>query len=123
MLRLDMIGDCTMFTSTAAAIRKFYKDSKMTILCLSTTKFVFESILSSSIIKIFIKTFLFLIWVQYQDIKLAVVVALSLLGTVVLANFLGCTLPIAASYFVIIAPVTTDDNIKNNSQIILFLAC
>lgn len=43
MLRLDMIGDCTMFTSTAAAIRKFYKDSKMTILCLSTTKFVFES--------------------------------------------------------------------------------
>ena len=36
------------------------------------------------------------IWVQYQDLKLAVVVALSLLGTVVLANFLGCTLPMIA---------------------------
>ena len=44
MLRLDMIGDCTMFTSTAAAIREFYKDRKMTILCLNTTKFVFESL-------------------------------------------------------------------------------
>lgn len=44
MLRLDMIGDCTMFTSTAAAIREFYKDRKMTILCLSTTRFVFESL-------------------------------------------------------------------------------
>lgn len=44
MLRLDMIGDCTMFTSTAAAIRELYKDRKMTILCLSTTKFVFESL-------------------------------------------------------------------------------
>lgn len=44
MLRLDLIGDCTMFTSTAAAIREFYKDRKMTVLCLSTTKFVFESL-------------------------------------------------------------------------------
>lgn len=44
MLRLDMIGDCTMFTSTAAAIRNFYKDRKMTMLCLSTTRFVFESL-------------------------------------------------------------------------------
>lgn len=36
------------------------------------------------------------ILVQYQDVKLAVVVALSLLGTVILANFLGCTLPMLA---------------------------
>ncbi len=36
------------------------------------------------------------ILVQYQDMKLAVVVALSLLGTVVLANFLGCSLPMLA---------------------------
>lgn len=36
------------------------------------------------------------ILIQYQDMKLAVVVALSLLGTVVLANFLGCSLPMLA---------------------------
>lgn len=36
------------------------------------------------------------ILVQYQDMKLAVIVGLSLLGTVVLANFLGCTLPMLA---------------------------
>ena len=36
------------------------------------------------------------ILVQYQDMKLAVVVALSLLGTVALANFLGCSLPMLA---------------------------
>ncbi len=36
------------------------------------------------------------ILVQYDDMKLAVVVALSLLGTVVLANFLGCSLPMLA---------------------------
>ena len=34
--------------------------------------------------------------IQYQNIELAVVVALSLLGTVVLANFLGCSLPMLA---------------------------
>lgn len=42
MLRLDLIGDCTMFTSAAKAIREHYKDKEMTILCLSTTKPVFE---------------------------------------------------------------------------------
>lgn len=36
------------------------------------------------------------IMVQYQDVELAIVVALSLLGTVVLAKFLGCTLPMLA---------------------------
>ena len=36
------------------------------------------------------------ILIQYQDVKLALVVALSLLGTVVLAKFLGCTLPMLA---------------------------
>ena len=36
------------------------------------------------------------IWFQYQDVGLAIVVSLSLLGTVVLAKFLGCTLPMLA---------------------------
>lgn len=36
------------------------------------------------------------ILIQYQDMKLAVVVALSLLGTVILANFLRCSLPMLA---------------------------
>lgn len=36
------------------------------------------------------------IMVQYQDVELAIVVALSLLGTVILAKFLGCTLPMLA---------------------------
>lgn len=36
------------------------------------------------------------IMIQYQDWQLAVIVALSLLGTVVLAKFLGCTLPMLA---------------------------
>ncbi len=36
------------------------------------------------------------ILLQYKDLKLAIVIALSLLGTVVLAKFLGCTLPILA---------------------------
>lgn len=44
MLRLDLIGDCTMFTSTASEIRKFYSDRKMTMVCLSASKFVFESL-------------------------------------------------------------------------------
>ena len=36
------------------------------------------------------------ILIQYQDVKLAIVVSLSLLGTVVLAKFLGCSLPMLA---------------------------
>ncbi len=36
------------------------------------------------------------IWLQYQDANLAIVVSLSLLGTVILAKFLGCTLPMLA---------------------------
>lgn len=36
------------------------------------------------------------ILIQYQDMKLALVVGLSLLGTVVLAKFLGCSLPMLA---------------------------
>lgn len=39
------------------------------------------------------------IWFQYKDIQLALVVGLSLLGTVVLAKFLGCTLPMLAKKF------------------------
>ena len=34
--------------------------------------------------------------VQYQDMELALVVGLSLVGTVTLAKFLGCTLPMLA---------------------------
>lgn len=36
------------------------------------------------------------IMVQYQNLQLAIVVALSLVGTVILAGFLGCTLPMLA---------------------------
>ena len=42
MLRLDLMGDCTMFTSSAMAIRDFYKDRPMTIVCLSSCKYIFE---------------------------------------------------------------------------------
>lgn len=42
LLRLDFIGDCTMFTSAAKAIREFYQDREMTLLCLSSTKPLFE---------------------------------------------------------------------------------
>lgn len=36
------------------------------------------------------------IMLQYQDMNLAIIVGLSLLGTVILAKFLGCTLPMLA---------------------------
>ena len=42
MFRLDLIGDCTMFTSAAKAIREIYEDREMTIVCLSNSRFVFE---------------------------------------------------------------------------------
>lgn len=42
MLRLDLIGDCTMFTSAALAIRKLYSDKRMTIVCLSLSKPIFK---------------------------------------------------------------------------------
>ncbi|MDY2636421.1 MAG: glycosyltransferase family 9 protein [Phascolarctobacterium sp.] len=42
MFRLDLMGDCTMFTSSAIAIRNMYKDRPMTIVCLSACKAVFE---------------------------------------------------------------------------------
>lgn len=42
LFRLDLIGDCTMFTSAAKAIREHYQDREMTVLCLSSTKPVFE---------------------------------------------------------------------------------
>lgn len=44
MLRLDLIGDCTMFTSAAAAIREHYRDRKMTMVCLAVSKPVFENL-------------------------------------------------------------------------------
>lgn len=44
MLRLDLIGDCTMFTSAAIAIRRHYKESKMTMVCLSVSQPIFENL-------------------------------------------------------------------------------
>lgn len=42
LLRLDLIGDCTMFTSAACAIRKIYKDRKLTLVCLASSKPIYE---------------------------------------------------------------------------------
>ena len=42
LVRLDMIGDCTMFSSAAKAICDHYKDREVTVVCLSTTKPIFE---------------------------------------------------------------------------------
>lgn len=42
LLRLDLIGDCAMFSSTAKAIREFYADRDVTVVCLSISKPIFE---------------------------------------------------------------------------------
>lgn len=42
LLRLDMIGDCTMFTSTLQDIREFYKDREFTVVCLHSTLPIFQ---------------------------------------------------------------------------------
>ena len=42
MLRLDMIGDCTMFTSTAKALREHYAYSEMTMVCMAACRAVDE---------------------------------------------------------------------------------
>ena len=42
MLRLDLMGDCTMFTSSALALRDMYKDRPFTVVCLSACKTIFE---------------------------------------------------------------------------------
>ena len=44
LFRLDLIGDCTMFTSAAKALREFYKDRKMTVVCLNISKPIFDRI-------------------------------------------------------------------------------
>lgn len=44
LFRLDLIGDCTMFSSAAKALREFYKDRKMTVVCLKISKPIFERI-------------------------------------------------------------------------------
>ena len=44
LLRLDLIGDCTMFSSAAKALREFYKDRKMTVVCLKICEPIFERI-------------------------------------------------------------------------------
>lgn len=42
LFRLDLIGDCTMFTSAASAIRDYYKNREMAVVCLSVSRPVFE---------------------------------------------------------------------------------
>ncbi len=42
LFRLDLIGDCTMFTSAALALREFYKDREMTMVCLSVSRPIYE---------------------------------------------------------------------------------
>lgn len=42
MFRLDLIGDCTMFSGAARAIREFYGDREMTMVCLAASKPIFE---------------------------------------------------------------------------------
>jgi ADP-heptose:LPS heptosyltransferase len=42
LFRLDLIGDCTMFTNAASAIRELYKDREMTLVCLSITKPIYD---------------------------------------------------------------------------------
>lgn len=44
LLRLDLIGDCTMFTDAAKTIRGLYKGSEMTVVCLSISRPVFENL-------------------------------------------------------------------------------
>ena len=42
LIRLDLIGDCTMFTDAVSTVRKHFKDREMTIVCLSVSKPIFE---------------------------------------------------------------------------------
>jgi ADP-heptose:LPS heptosyltransferase len=42
MFRFDLIGDCAMFTSAALAIRKYYNNRKMTLVCLAVSRSIFE---------------------------------------------------------------------------------
>jgi len=42
LLRLDLIGDCTMFTGALSAIRSFYGDRGFTVVCLPASAPVFE---------------------------------------------------------------------------------
>lgn len=42
LLRLDLIGDCTMFTDAAYAIREAYMDREIAVVCLSSTRPIFE---------------------------------------------------------------------------------
>ncbi len=42
MLRLDLIGDCAMFTDAAIAIREHYKNHEITMVCLALSRPVFE---------------------------------------------------------------------------------
>jgi len=44
LFRLDLMGDCTMFTSSALAIRNMYKNVPMTVVCLKSCKHIDEII-------------------------------------------------------------------------------
>ena len=63
------------------------------------------------------------ILIQYQDIKLALVIALTIIGIVVLAKALGCTLPMLAKKFkldpaIMAAPLIT--TISDTCSVLLF---
>lgn len=44
LLRLDLLGDCAMFSSTAEEICSIYQGRKIDVICLSSTKPIFERI-------------------------------------------------------------------------------
>ena len=63
------------------------------------------------------------ILIQYQDIKLALVIALTIIGIVILAKALGCTLPMLAKKFkldpaIMAAPLIT--TISDTCSVLLF---
>ena len=42
VFRLDLIGDCIMFSDTLRAICEHYKDGRVTVVCLERTASVFQ---------------------------------------------------------------------------------
>ena len=44
IIRLDLIGDCAMFSGALRQIKKKYKGHKISIICLKSTRCIFERI-------------------------------------------------------------------------------
>lgn len=44
IIRLDLIGDCAMFSGALRQIKKKYKDYKISIICLKSTRCIFERV-------------------------------------------------------------------------------